>query len=722
MATNSANSVFCAFTVFGAVFTLFLHEMGIPKGRMGVLFSIFPFCSLLAPFLASWVARFGLRRAFLTFWGVRKFVIALLLLTPIVLAAYGVRGAFLYVGAILLVFAVCRAVGETAWFPWMQEAVPDGIRGKFSALNMMLTTAAGGAAVWFAGAMLEGGEGLGRFMAVMGAGVGFGLASVACAFFIPGGAASPPDRRAPRGRGMAEALGDRQFMLFLAGLGLAALGMQPLGSFLPLFLTQEVGMTQAAVVRLQLWALAGGLASAFLWGWAADRFGSKPVMLTGLYAIAALPVPWMLIPRGGPWAAHWAAALTFAGGVCFHGWTIGSGRHLFVTMVPPEKRTAYMAIYCAALGLAGGVGPLLAGQALEWSAGMGGQWLVFSVDAFTPLFLGSLVARAAAVAAIARTRSAGGMPTRRFARMFLQGNPLVAFESLVRYNFSADEESRAATTARLAEARSLLTVEEMLEALADPSFNVRFEAIVSAARALPDERLTDALLAALEGEEPDLAVAAAWALGRLGDARAIPGLRRALKSGFPLLESRCARALGVLGDRDSIPFLLERFRGEAEDGRRIAYAAALGALQAGAAAGDVLAYLRGLDSDSLRMETALSLARMTGCERPYIWRWRETRSDTATAASRAVRSLRRRLRRAPDRDAEAVALAEESAEAFAQGDMGEGARLLGRLARRAADKETEQPKRDVLAECATVLEQHGAERREYVLLALAAMS
>jgi len=129
--SSAANTAFCNLTLLGSVFILFLDKLGMPKGQIGFILSLFPFCGILALFIVPAINRFGLKRTYLVFWGARKVVTAFLLLTPVVLSRYGVGAAFAYVAAVVLVFAICRAVAETAFNPWMQEAVPDDIRGGY---------------------------------------------------------------------------------------------------------------------------------------------------------------------------------------------------------------------------------------------------------------------------------------------------------------------------------------------------------------------------------------------------------------------------------------------------------------------------------------------------------------------------------------------------------------------------------------------------------------
>ena len=83
IATFAANTFFVQFTFFGSVFPLFLAELGLSKGQMGFLFSLMPFLGLIAPFIGPWTARFGYKRTFLTFFGVRKIFTVMLLATPL---------------------------------------------------------------------------------------------------------------------------------------------------------------------------------------------------------------------------------------------------------------------------------------------------------------------------------------------------------------------------------------------------------------------------------------------------------------------------------------------------------------------------------------------------------------------------------------------------------------------------------------------------------------
>ena len=105
---DSLNTGFFLLTFSGSVFILFLNELGLAEGQIGFLLSLVPFAGIIAPFIAPTVARFGYKRAFVTFWGVRNFVFAFMLLTPLVVAQFGSSRTFVWVSTIIFLFALCH--------------------------------------------------------------------------------------------------------------------------------------------------------------------------------------------------------------------------------------------------------------------------------------------------------------------------------------------------------------------------------------------------------------------------------------------------------------------------------------------------------------------------------------------------------------------------------------------------------------------------------------
>jgi len=186
LSSSVLNSFFSLWTFGGSVFVLFLNELGLPKGRIGVVLSLFPFCGLLALGFAPVAARLGRKRVFLWGYGLRKPVMALLLLLPWVTTRFGLAAAIGFLGAVIVVFAVLRALAETAVYPWMQEFIPNRVRGRYAAWSAVFGLIASGGALGIAGKVLAASGGLTGYMWLIGAGTLLGLTGVLMHAKVPG--------------------------------------------------------------------------------------------------------------------------------------------------------------------------------------------------------------------------------------------------------------------------------------------------------------------------------------------------------------------------------------------------------------------------------------------------------------------------------------------------------------------------------------------------------
>jgi MFS family permease len=707
---DSANTVYAQFTFFGSVFILFLSELGLSKSQIGFMLSLLPFAGLVAPFIAPRVAQFGYKRTFITFWGARKAVTVLLLFVPWVLWQLGDTTALLFVGFIVAGFALSRAIAETGRYPWAQEFVPNYLRGKFDAVSNVFATITGLIAVAAAGFVLNHNTGLTGYMILIGAGLAFGVLGVWAFAHVPGGAPTAvTDEKPPRA--MREALADRNYRDYLTGVALMILAFTPMLSFLPLYMQEQVGLTDSQVVLLQNGTLIGGLLSVFMWGWAADRFGSAPIMLAGIITRLLLPVFWMVMPRNSPWSMVWALAIAFFQGATEMAWIIGSARLLFVSIVPADKKGDYLALYYAWIGLIGGLSQLAGGWILQATSNLSGEFLGITIDPYTPLFLMGLVLPLIGFVFLRRVRIQNEIGVGQFAGIFFRGNPFLAVESMIRFHLAKDEQAAVLSTAKLGQARSLLTVEELLESLQDPRFNVRFEAIVAIGRTRPDAQLINALAEVLKGSDPALSVMAAWALGRMGSARGQAPLHEALDSGYRSIRAHSARSLATLGDESIIGVLRERLVEETDHGLRVAYAAALGQLGDTEVVPALLALLAEEEEPMARAELALALARLAGVESDYIHMRRQLRGDMDTAVFQILSAL-------PKKWPEEAERLTACAAAFSQGQHDDGLALLLEIGAAGLERPSSPTHEAILRESVARLAEAGLARQEYLLLVL----
>jgi MFS family permease len=402
VAQGVINSVYCRITVFGSIFVLFLNELGLSKSRTGLALSLIPFSHLLGLVIAPAVARFGCKRAYVLGFGVRNAFVALMLLTPWVRVQYGLSWAFVWVSANLLGFALSRAFGEMGMSPWFQEVIPNAVRGRIGAVTSTLGTGAGLVASIVAGNVINHGQGVSRYLGILGFGVLLGIVATSCLLFVPGGDPVLPKEDQPAHRdGMRQALRDRAYARYLAGFALVTLALGALLSFAPLYMRERVGLPTGTVVLLDVAGAIGGLLAGYPAGRSADRRGSRPVLIASVSMLALLPVLWTIVPQRSALSYISAMAISLYCGGAYTAWLLGADRYLNVCAVPPAKRTPYMAVFYAVAGVSAGAGPLLAGWLVDACTHLGGSNRHALLNPYAPLFAVSLALLAVALLVLA---------------------------------------------------------------------------------------------------------------------------------------------------------------------------------------------------------------------------------------------------------------------------------------------------------------------------------
>ena len=393
MAGDALSGIFGMLTIFGPAFVLFLNALGLDKTRIGVLLSLVPFCGIIAVFMAPLVSRWGFKRTVLIFWGTRHIFMGLVLFTPVILQRHGLDAAYVWAACLILAFGLFRATAETAFNPWIQEVVPNAIRGKFGALDSITGMLAQMITIAIASRYIEGGSGTERYVLLIGVGSVIGASSISCYALVPGGAPIVGGKLSSHVRDMGHALRDRGYMLFLGAVGLLTLALSSFG-FIPLFMREQVGLSSGNVMLLSVAASAGSILSSYLWGWSADRYGSRRVMATVILLLVLLPVAWALLPRQNAAGRALAFGVAFVQGVGNIGWQLGSQRFLFVYSATSERRVAYLTWCYVVSQLASGLGPVLIGRLLDSTQALTGHIWGVQLDPYTPMLIAMIIVMA----------------------------------------------------------------------------------------------------------------------------------------------------------------------------------------------------------------------------------------------------------------------------------------------------------------------------------------
>jgi MFS family permease len=362
-------------------FVLFLHDLGFKKTHIGLATSLVHLTAPLALVIAPSVERFGLKRTYLAFMGSRNFVLCGLILLPWVIEGRGPDFALNYAFGVMGLYGLLRIIAETALYPWMMESIPNSVRGKFTAVSMMASTATRLLAVLASGYVIAHYDGLWRYQILIAVGCCLGLSSVLVRMKVAGG--KPAQERRSRIFKLSEikdALADRNLLRYVAGISLLVLGTHSWGTFAPLFLKEVVGLSAAEVVLLQSGTMFGSFVFCYLWGYAADRYGSRPVLVAGIILIIGVPIGWLLMPVHSAWSLYWAATIAVMAGVGEVAWHIGDTKLLYESVVPPAKKMQYMAIFYAVVELTRFIGPVAVGMLLDSLESRSGE----EIPLFTP--------------------------------------------------------------------------------------------------------------------------------------------------------------------------------------------------------------------------------------------------------------------------------------------------------------------------------------------------
>ncbi len=197
-------------------------------------------------------------------------------------------------------------------------------------------------------------------------------------------------------------------------------------------------------------------------------------MIIGLALKVLLPILWVAMPRHSGISLYAGLGVAVVLGISEIAWAIGAGRLLYGSVVPPAKKTAYMSLHYAWVGLIGGIGALLGGWILGFTAGLSGSILGLPLDPYLPLFALGFVLTLASTLVLLGMRADNRYGVGEFAGMFFRGNPFLAMTSVIRYYQARTERSTISMAERLGRAKSPLALDELINTLEDPRFNVRW--------------------------------------------------------------------------------------------------------------------------------------------------------------------------------------------------------------------------------------------------------
>jgi HEAT repeat protein/Na+/melibiose symporter-like transporter len=586
-------------------------------------------------------------------------IILLALTTPALISKETALWLFV---ACLATEGILMAVAMPAGISLMSDIIPAHRRGRFIGKRNMLMAAVGIGVSLLGGVLLDYvGEPKG-FALIYVIGYLCGMGGVLCVAILPEREQAPAEKPLPLLRLWLDAWRNpafREFLLFMSAMWLS---MMIAGPFFSVYLLEDLKLKYGTIALFAALGQISSMAAMPFWAYLSDKFGHTPVLKLSTAALAVAPFVWIpatseayrIIP-----VAHIYANAVWAG-------VMLSQLNLLLTVLPAKNDAAYSGLFYGITGLVAAVAPIIGGFIAQPFSEIRVHLGALELRSLHFLFILSACLRGITLIALRPKHTEARTTAATFVlRKVVSSNPFRAFANILAMQLSADEPQRIRATKALGISRTKLALEELADALNDPSPDVRREA----ARALGeigDERAVEPLLEKLAMPGEGIVDEAARALGKLGDPRSIGPLLRL--AGDPaqddVVRSRAFLALGDLAAQEAVGPALQ-----ALESGSLALAAsaatALSRLDEPACIPRIIDRLETADCPVARRQFAEAAARLIGKERQISALFRH---DAYVAQSLVERTIRRGLVRLSQESPENVprSSVRESSQAIAE--------------------------------------------------------
>ncbi len=562
----------------GAPFVLFLTELGFESNRIGLLGGMMPFFQILGVAFLPLIMRFGSKRIAMVGYTTRYLFLLLFLLVPYFISDLNTVFWILFIA--LAMFSLARAFAEAAFVPWSQEIIPRSMRGSISGKLSVFYLPVGLVVSYAVKLWLDSRVGLDRFYPIFIIAIIVGILGAASLQGLEGGR-----RRDNGARGMAaiRSLGtplqDRNFRIFLFSSGTQYLVFLVVNLFLILYFKEKFGVASGQLVFMASLFLIGGAGGSFAGGWLVDRHGSRGVRITMQVAQVFLLLGVTILPVSAGDSGLILGAVFVGFGFLFGGSMTAANVYL-LNYVPPETKESYMALAYSVDGIIGGSATFAAGLLLYWLQNHPSQIFGITLGSYETLFVLSALVIASSSLAYGYLQEEGATGVKDFIRQFYAGNPLGLLWGIHRYGHQTSEERRLDLTYRFGGSGSILARQELFDALRDPSFDVRYEAIVSLGHFSKSDSVVKALESMLAYDGlVELQYAALTSLGRIGATESNDKIVRFLRLENPLLRARAIRTIGDIRDTSQLSFVRDVLKNDPDVDCRLAAVSALGKMK-----------------------------------------------------------------------------------------------------------------------------------------------
>ncbi|MEX2242634.1 MAG: MFS transporter [Fimbriimonadaceae bacterium] len=438
---------------------------------------------------------------------------------------------------------------------WLAKLVPSTSRGWYFSRRTLVATAVGMVAGLAGGLALDafrdvGQEGTG-FSVVFGAGVVCAMVSMVFFLRMRETVREDPVRVSMREsvRSMARPWQDKNFRLLLIFSGLFMASQTYAGGFFSLFAIKVLEINFTLLQLIAVMHALGTIAFVRTWGYLADKYGNKPILVLTTIGTVITPGVWLVcVPGADLRNAVILLVFHIYNGVVWSGVTV-TQLNLYMSTAEERDRSSYLGAALTTTAVIGGLAPILGSMTMDLLRGPLGAEM-----AFKTLFVIVIGMRVVSVFLLTGVREEGAVSIRQTIRQMRQVS-LSGMRARSALSSSADAERRLLAIKVVGRKKFSMATAELRKALTDPSPRIRRGAALALAQLGGDEA-ADALITHIIEHPELLDEDVVEALSRLPSERTEPILLELLKDPRSILRRSAAKTLGRLGSRAAVPHLI----------------------------------------------------------------------------------------------------------------------------------------------------------------------
>lgn len=530
-------------------------------------------------------------------------------------AFYVARGGSSQRGIVIIIIAmgfswIFANASSACWFGWIADLFPESMRGTFFMKRSSVIQIVNIAWFFVASTMLDifpKESALTVFGVIISVGAVAGLLDIVSQIVTP--ELTPDQKPAFDVHTLLEPLKNRDFVKYAVAVGLAIFSMNMVGPFQAPYVVdpERIGApnTWLGIMSMMtqfIWVLV-----APFWGTIMDRWGRKPVVISG--TLFVLGWSGYLLLNGSNYVIL-LPLIAVSTGVLAPAFWEGTNQ-MMLSLAPEKNRISYIAWYLALVGLVSAPGSLAGGLLNDALADLSIQAGPLLFGNFHVVQLISIVLCVLCAFLIARVREGSEKPFG-----FVLGqitNPLIirTFQNLDSLGRSESPRAKSDILRSFGGKSAELALADIIEKLDDPDSTVQEEAARALGR-IPSSQAVEALMLRLLDQNSGIRIQAARSLGQLGDRRAVGALVGCLWEPNEELQRACIEALADIGDEQSIHQVMQFLRESQTDRMKEISSTAAARLGIFEAARDIFPNLLITTNKTARHRYAIALANLLG--------------------------------------------------------------------------------------------------------------